>query len=109
MNASLIFNEVNADKVYISDKDYRWYESCYSVNSSDKEELDIFKMVSLMETGNVEGNLKPQTPLSRGYEEVAQNWIFYRLSDVMLMKAEALVQLTPDSEDAADKDVYAPL
>ena len=105
MNASLIFNEVNADKVYISDKDYRWYESCYSVNSSDKEELDIFKMVSLMETGNVEGNLKPQTPLSRGYEEVAQNWIFYRLSDVMLMKAEALVQLTPDSEDAADKDV----
>lgn len=106
MRASLVFNEIADDKVYISDKDYRWYESCYSVNSSDKEELDIFKMVSISTTGNTEGNLKPQTgSAARGYEDVAQNWIIYRLSDVMLMKAEALVQLVPDDDDEVDEDV----
>lgn len=104
MRASLIFNEVAADKVYTSANDYRWYESCCAVNSSDKEELDIFKMVSMTSTGNTEGNLKAQPSIIRDYVDVAQNWIFYRLSDVMLMKAEALVQLAPDSDEATEQD-----
>ena len=35
----------------------------------------------------------------RTYDRYAQNYIFYRLSDVMLMKAEAMTQLATDDAD----------
>ncbi len=103
MRASLNFNEVGDDYIYIKDKDYRWYESCYNVKSSDQTELDVFKMVSTQTTGNDETTQKPVTSrVARPYADVGQNWIVYRLSDVMLMKAEALVQLAPEAEVAQD-------
>jgi starch-binding outer membrane protein, SusD/RagB family len=34
------------------------------------------------------------------YKSVTSNWIFYRLSDIMLMKAEALIELETDFNEA---------
>lgn len=108
MRASLTFNDIGDDYIYIKDKDYRWYESCYNVKSSDQTELDVFKMVSTQTTGNDETTQKPVTSkVARPYADVGQNWIVYRLSDVMLMKAEALVQLAPEAEAAQEESESA--
>lgn len=80
--------------VFIKDKDYRWFESCFNVQSADATQLTVFKMVSPTGTDNTEASLKPVTAvITPGYTKIDQNWIVYRLTDVMLMKAEALVQL----------------
>lgn len=92
------FAGVGEGKVYLKDKDYRYYESCFNVTSTDATQLNVFKMVSPNTTGNNESKQQTVTTVvTQGYERVSQNWIVYRLTDVMLMKAEALVQL--ESQD----------
>jgi starch-binding outer membrane protein, SusD/RagB family len=57
--------------------------------------FSIYKYQLIQAVENSEGVVTPQ------YRSVAStvNWILYRLSDVMLMKAEALVQLDRSNED----------
>lgn len=88
------FTAVGEGNVFLKDKDYRWYESCFNINSTDATQLNVLKMVYNQSLNNSETSLKPVTTLTtQGYDKVNQNWIVYRLTDVMLMKAEALVQL----------------
>jgi len=63
-------------------KDIRSKQS-YNINSGN-----IFKYAGVMEADNAAG-----TDALYGYRSSTPNWIIYRLSDVMLMKAEALVEL----------------
>lgn len=93
-----LFNGTGSDKVFTHTRDYRLYESCYdSPNEQNAATgLDVFKMVSPMSAENSASmtDLKNvTTSVNLGYTNIGRNWIFYRLSDVMLMKAEALVQL----------------
>lgn len=108
MRASGIFAPENADNgVFLSaSKDYRYYDAVFDVSSSSEaSDFGVRKMVSLDNiTNRTESNTgrtdaTEATGRANNLNNIAQNWIFYRLTDVMLMKAEAMVQLASDAGD----------
>ena len=103
LNASSIFSsaDVNADgeqgqKVYLSTNDYRLWNNVYEAGEAEAEELYIRKMVSTGINPTLEKTSKTYT---RSCTEFQQNWVVYRLTDVMLMQAEALVEMAADDND----------
>lgn len=99
--ASSLFSTPKEDgtKIYLSANDYRFWNNVYGANSEEAEQLSIRKMVdysgSVVKTTTGTGVTKSN---SRPFKEFRQNWIVYRLTDLLLMKAEALVE-TSDSTD----------
>ena len=76
---------------WINDVDQRLYEYVYDAGNSNVEQYGIRKFVGLTSAGlnkTVESD-----PKGSRVNSMNRNWVFYRLTDVMLMKAEALVQL----------------
>ena len=105
--ASKIFTrfEANANTdqgqvAFHSRNDYRFWMSIYDAYETKSiEEYDIRKMVDntyqyLGNPSSAKGKEKPNN-----MKATSRNWIVYRLTDVMLMKAEALVQLATDADD----------
>ena len=88
-------------------KDYRYYENVYGVGGND-DSYHIRKFVAENGNGKQDADTRSE---GRNYANYNQNWIIYRLTDVMLMKAEALVQiggqgdenLTPATNDNLKK------
>lgn len=81
--------------LYKSENDYRFYANAYGVNDDNASAFEIRKMVYNTAVNNgipmsKQGYTYIQT---RGYDNYKQNWIIYRITDVMLMKAEAEAQL----------------
>lgn len=81
--------------LYQSANDYRYYDNSYGVNIGNASSFEIRKMVYNMSANSViptnkQGYTYKQT---RGFDNYKQNWIMYRITDVMLMKAEAETQL----------------
>lgn len=100
---------------YATNTDYRFYENVYSAGGSNLTELNIRKMVTADATAlrdNTANNVSSWKPdnsnpgggRSGTMNQIDQNFIFYRLTDVMLMRAEALTQL--DEKDEAFELVY---
>ena len=83
-----------------SANDYRAIQNTYKANG---DQLDIRKMVEqesqYLSTATGDAKAVPQT--RRAYSSYRQNYIIYRLTDVMLMKAEALMAQAADDDDAA--------
>ena len=108
VQASSIFNMYdekantdNSNKVYHSKNDYRFWNNCYEVGSEEASALYIRKMIGSHDaTISVLSNAGADRTTTRSFSDFRQNWIVYRLTDVMLMKAEALVQLASSDEDA---------
>jgi hypothetical protein len=107
--ASKIFNSIEAtankaqgQKVYFSENDYRFWNNVYKVdvNNTESEQLPIRKMVYAESTPTVTSASMDKRS-SRSYDNYQQNWIVYRITDLMLMKAEALVAMSTDAD--ADK------
>jgi len=105
---SQIFNTVdqnaNTDqgqKIYLSKNDYRFWNNIYDANNEEAQQLSVRKMVSTGAitdiTTRTVGEAKSN---SRAFKEFRQNWIVYRLTDIMLMKAEALVETAANDSDA---------
>lgn len=102
---SLFGTVTDANSVYTTKSDFRFYENCFNVeDDKDVTNMDVRKMVDMRTTGNTADTRNPvkmsltshpYSSIGRGIanEQNKQNWIIYRLTDVMLMKAEALVQL----------------
>lgn len=87
---------VSTSNVFFSTNDYRFWTSCFDVDNANAEKFSVRKMVSTS-TAEVT-KMEKQTFVGRGtteddFNKYAQNWIFYRTTDLMLMRAEALVQL----------------
>src|SRR5574344_1982213 len=105
--ASSIFNVIdanantidNTDKVYTTTDDYRFWQNCYEVNDAEQTELEIRKMVESSSQNLLEQ--KAATKGTRTYSNYGQNWIVYRLADILLMEAEAKVQLATSDDDAS--------
>jgi starch-binding outer membrane protein, SusD/RagB family len=107
---SSIFNTIdanantidNSDKVYTTTDDYRFWQNCYEVNDAEQTELEVRKMV---EASQSQTTIMSQTSASKllthSYSTYKQNWIIYRLSDILLMEAEAKVQLATSDADAS--------
>jgi hypothetical protein len=96
LKASRVFGKVpdggnvviDGSGVWNNKVDQRLYEYAYDANK-DVEQFGVRKFVATGSAGtNNDADSKVDTRSA-----VYQNWIFYRLTDVMLMKAEALVQL----------------
>ncbi len=81
--SSSVFCE--ADAAY----DVRGYESVFDFNVDNDEGIRIRKMVA--EQGR-DGKLESENSTQRDYSSFAVNWVLYRSSDVILMKAEAMTQ-----------------
>lgn len=101
-------NTIQGQKVFTTTHDLRYWNNTYGVNNNEATELSIRKMVnnsySPVPTNSTVGEQKNN---SRGFDYFAQNWIVYRLTDVMLMKAEALVQTaSSDSDKVALNQAY---
>lgn len=81
----------SSTNIFKNETDQRLYEFVYDAKSQ-KEEYDVRKYVANVSAGKttVESWSKNTTSIT--------NWILYRLTDVMLMKAEALVQLGQPEE-----------
>lgn len=107
VEASQIFNSVGTDansvsgsKVYASKNDYRFWNNVYLANSSEALQLEIRKYVN--NTSNITDiesrNMGPEKS-SNLFDNYQRDWIVYRLTDVMLMKAEAQVQTAANDSD----------
>ena len=65
--------------------------------------MSVRKMVSTSDISNIKGlNVGESKSNSRAFREFRQNWIVYRLTDVMLMKAEALVETAKSDSDVVN-------
>ena len=108
MMASKIFNSVEAtankaqgQKVFYTKNDYRFWNFVYDADNAEAEQLPIRKMVFAEGSTSV---LSPTTTAglsksgSRNFDNYRQNWIVYRITDLMLMKAEALVAMSTDAD-----------
>lgn len=96
LTASSVFGLVDQTGagVWNNDKDQRLYEVVYNANDSKYDQFDVRKMVAQLSAYlTAREQVKVADNNRSGRDDMRQDWIFYRLTDVMLMKAEALVQL----------------
>lgn len=106
--ASSVFGEAAEGNAFISQNDYRFWESCFDVGTgTEGAALTVRKMLDYQTVVSVSTPANRKASKSAGlnragnmYSEMAQNWIVYRLTDVMLMQAEALVQLASSDTDS---------
>ena len=105
--ASSLFNSIDknantdqAQKIYLTKNDYRFWNNVYDANNEEAQEMSIRKMVDNSGTTiDVTSTVGDRKSTSRQYQEFRQNWIVYRLTDVMLMQAEALVETAANDSD----------
>lgn len=100
LQASLNFGSIKnssagnaTDAIYINQYDARYWNNCIGVGSGTATSFDIYKYTN---TGiNYNGGTPPTkgntNRPNRTFDRYDQNFIIYRLADIMLMKAEALV------------------
>jgi len=72
--------------------DVRGFESVYDFNGAAEEGFFIRKHVGMNGLTFMGQNPASQIRGNRAFNPYNQNWVVYRATDVMLMKAEALVQ-----------------
>ncbi len=75
------------------ENDVRGFESIYNFNAGAEDQIKVRKQIA--ETSLSSRNittLTAESPTTRTYTNYDQNFIYYRTTDVMLMKAEALVE-----------------
>lgn len=86
-------NTAAASAVFTTEDDYRFWNFVYDVNNTELTEQNIRKY------GTLQGELAPMEETGdvlgagRETDNFRQNWMVYRITDVMLMEAEALAQL----------------
>lgn len=95
-NPSPATKSASTSAYFQSENDYRFYNSSYSVNDDSYTSYEVKKMVNKENAiwdipARKKGSIYVQ-PL-RDFDKFDQNWIIYRITDVMLMKAEAQIQL----------------
>lgn len=93
LKASKKFGTVDqtGNGVWHNNKDQRLFEYLYDAGKDGIDMFGIRKMVASMSAGT--NNTAESNPTGGRSVSMQRDWIFYRLTDVMLMKAEALVQL----------------
>lgn len=108
--ASPIFNYASENantnqgqKVFSTTSDMRYWNCVYGGHNEEATQLEIRKMVShsfITSTTQTASETKSNdVSIGDAYTSFDQNWIVYRLTDVMLMKAEALVQTAASDSD----------
>jgi hypothetical protein len=98
-------NQIGVSTVFAA-QDLRFYTATFSA-AGGAESFDVYKMIAT--TNSNTGKTQQSRPSDRN--DADQNYIVYRLTDVMLMKAEAIAQLMQDVDiaegETANEDVAA--
>lgn len=103
LTTTAYYGTIAPTNVYTTTEDQRAWESVYGQNTNS-DAYYVRKGVAQDARG---GSKTAQGHVLRDYERYAQNWIIYRMTDIMLMKAEALVQLgNNNKEDQYTKDAF---
>ena len=102
MKAPPYYGLIGTNNVYTSTYDQRAWESIFGTNGT-AESFDVRKMIAQMGRGTSSQQARTN---DRNYNNYAQNWIVYRLTDLLLMKAEALIQLTAKQNEETGKPEY---
>ncbi len=110
MKASSIFGTNST--IYVNNNagkssDYRFWQNIFSANGG-AESFDVRKGIdnTNSNTGTDPSSYGAYSRVQRTYANVAQNNIYYRLSDIMLMKAEAMTQLAADDADVMLRQAF---
>jgi hypothetical protein len=97
--------------VYLNAHDYRFWNNVFDVNNSLEKQLGIRKMVGLSDwydssiRRSTNGQKKAEAS-TYAYGLYGMDWIVYRLTDIMLMKAEALLELADETDRVAQKAAF---
>ena len=108
--ATPLFSGTGNDRVFRTEMDYRYWQYTYDVGNAQLSNFDVRKMVSRsMATVNPKASPSAykKSEETREYSYFGQNWIVYRLSDVMLMEAEARVAMAQSDGDAQLAQAFA--
>ena len=107
LRAAAIFGMRGTNNVYEKNGDYRFVENVYKAGTSE-ESYDIRKLCTQTNwsVGNPASAGGRERETGRAFTNFRQNYIVYRLSDVMLMKAEAMVQLATDETDTLLRQAF---
>ncbi len=97
---------VTSSQSVFAQQDLRYYNAVYKPKSASDDYTHVRKMVSQTGISNKPSDLETRTE-GRTFANFNQNYIIYRLSDVMLMKAEAEVQLMREQSTDADGNPLA--
>ena len=107
--ATSIFASIANEQVYRNSNDYRYWQNTYDVGSTILTNYDVRKM-STESAASVNPQSSPtafkRSDELRPYGTFAQNWIVYRLSDILLMKAEALVAKAAGDDDPLLQEAF---
>jgi hypothetical protein len=106
-NTNTAFTNIDgANYIFDTSRDYRYWNVVANVDPSvtSPSAKPIRKLVD---------DVPFSSPLQSGsqnhtgtYNEFSQNWIVYRITDLMLMKAEALVELSSDMSDSRMQEAF---
>lgn len=109
MKASSIFGTAGTSNlVFPKVGDGRKVKFIFAANT-DLDQYDIRKMIVNTNTlGNYSSTIDPgqSRQTDRAYAQFDQDYIIYRMTDVMLMKAEAMVQLASSDEDVILREAF---
>jgi cell division septum initiation protein DivIVA len=107
LRAASIFGTRGTNMVYEKNGDYRFVENVYKAGTSN-ESYDIRKLITQTNwsVGNPGAASGRDRESDRAYANFRQNYLVYRLTDVMLMKAEAMVQLAVDENDTLLRQAF---
>lgn len=102
-----VSTEVNAKDALFFKTDLRRWESVYYNESSASVQQTMYQVTKYVASMCEQSGAKDNTPsttheivyLFRDAGQLYTNWIVYRLSEIMLMKAEALSRLYSDEEN----------
>ena len=92
---------VTSSQSVFASQDLRYYGAVYRPKTTSDEYTHVRKMVATTSIAGKMDQLEARTE-GRTYDNFNQNYIVYRLTDIMLMKAEAEVQLMRDQAVVPD-------
>ena len=97
---------VTSSQSVFAQQDLRYYNAVFKPKTTSDDYTHVRKMVSQTGISTKPSDLETRTE-GRTFANFNQNYIFYRLTDIMLMKAEAEVQLMRDQSTDADGNPIA--
>jgi hypothetical protein len=102
MKAAKMFGKSGTDNIVFPQQyDGRKIKFIFGCNDSELEQYDVRKMTvgNTQFTYGAPSGAGQSRVKDRSNDKFKQNYIIYRMTDVMLMKAEAMCQLAADGED----------
>lgn len=104
-NYAVFGASANSNNLFKTSSDCRMNEFFYNANSTSETQFSVRKFVA--EFGSISDRSNSGTT---NFTNFYHNWIIYRLTDIMLMKAEALVQLyemNGRNDESVNKKAFA--